>query len=127
MKSIYDFYRLTAKDQVDLQGQWIDLKERSYLVVHVDEWTASWGYEAQHNLIGVYQSKQDGLMSLHVFMPSKDDSSFRADFKPSPVIHLSFLLKDIQAWASRSQFKYVNVHALADYCIYLGANHIDWA
>ncbi len=125
--SIYEFYRLTPEDQKEFLGEWIEIGDRQYLVVHTDEWTTSWGYQAEHNLIGVYASALDGVATLHVFMPSKDDSSFRADFKPNAEMNLSLLTAAIQEWAGRINYRYVNVHALADYCRRLEANNVDWS
>lgn len=124
--SIYEFYNLPREDQKEFLGEWIEIGDRQHLVVHTDEWTESWGYQAQYSLISVHGHTVDGVTTLHVLMPSRDDSSMRADFKPSAELNLSTLTELIQEWAKRINYSYVNVHALADYCIYLGASRVDW-
>lgn len=86
-------------------------------------------FATECSLISVFQVNQlDGRKpTLRVHLPSIDDYALFADFNTNEVINLSTLTEHIYSWSRRTNCRYINIHALEDYCRYLGAYNIDWS
>lgn len=98
-----------------------------YLIIGLDEFTADW-FRTEYSMISVFKLRAYGQHKekLRVHLPSTDDTALFIDFEPNIDINLSTLTELIYSWAQRSNYRYINAHALEDYCKHLGAHYIDW-
>lgn len=80
-----------------------------------------------HSIVQVWQDQTPGRAVINfVLLPGIDDCNFRAAFSWK-AFTLEELVELMQNWLERTNYKYVNVHALEDYCKYIGAYDIDWS
>jgi hypothetical protein len=118
--SRFQFNLLSHTEQAELLGEVIKFGSKDYLVVELDEFTARLFYGESYTLLTVFPVIKT---ELSVLLSSVDNAYFRA----SADNNLSTLTEKIYDWARRTNCKYINRHALEDYCEYLGAYYVDYS
>lgn len=115
------FYGLSIVERQELVGEVINFGKTDSLVVELDEFSTQVFYDDPICMLDVMQYESEGSRMLSVNAISCDDPGFSAQFKPDININFSKLTEMIHAWAKRTNCRYINLHALEDYCLYLGA------
>ncbi|QLE46354.1 hypothetical protein FD723_39785 (plasmid) [Nostoc sp. C052] len=125
MNSCYEVMKLNHDEAEALVGKIIDLRGDA-MVVHLDEMSAIL-LGTQYDAIVVWKRIYRGKSLLNVSLPGIEDFYFQAWFYPSQDLYLSVLIEKIYVWAKRYNYRHLNVHALEDYCKYLGATDFSWS
>lgn len=121
------FYGLSIVERQELVGEVINFGKSDCLIVELDEFSTRMFYDDPICMVDVMQYEYPpGTQMLSVHAISCDDAGFSAEFKPDININFSTLREKIQTWANRTNCRYINLHALEDYCRYLGAVRTDW-
>jgi hypothetical protein len=104
---------------------------REYLCIHLDEWsTERWNYGFNYTGIRVYNhsyrtNRLEPVPVVRITLDNVDDSGFSCNFRLNSETNLSTIKEKVYEFCKRSNFRYVNINAFRDYCVWLGAQDVD--
>ena len=123
--SYYDLMKLPHNEADLLVGEITTIKNRYCIIIELDEYFIDMsGFSTRYSVIQIYNTEIP--KGITVGIPGIDDSNFNAFFDVSQTFYLSIIFEYIYSWANRNNFRKINAHALADYCLWLGAKNIEW-
>lgn len=130
MDNYYEIMWMSHEEAELLVGEegYFNRKNR-YKVIHLDE-TFESRFSTKYSVMQVWDltyGKTVNKKTLGVLVPGTDDYTFRALFYETSNLNLYILENLMFEWAARYNYRYINCHALEDYCRYHGAYDIDWS
>jgi len=100
------------------------------IVISLDEYFADL-FGTKYTIARIYSLKQQpsNKTYLRVYVSGIDDINFGTWINPRESIHLFSLIADVEEWFKRSNYRFINLHALDDYLNYITDSdgyEVDW-
>lgn len=95
----------------------------TFIAIAVDEHFEQW-LGTKYTAVQVDQPNFNNKTWLQVTVKGVDDSNFYARIRPDKNLYLSNLIEFVDAWLQRSNYRYINLHALADYLNFIADRQI---